>query len=1068
MLRLYQSNRLEQLSDRLAEVVSVPQADPFAPEMVVVQHQGMGRWLSLQLADALGICANVRFPLPAGFIWEMLEGLLREVPEKNHFSPQALPWAVYQQLDTLRGEAGFGAVRAYFDSNGEVERFQLAQQVAACLDQYLVYRPDWISEWEQGRQAVEGDHWQAELWRSISARCGGEHWVILQKRLFDKARNGGLDGEALPSRISLFGVSSLSPGYLALIGLLSELTDIHLFLLNPCQQHWGETVAESERIRQELEADGEDLYLDVGNPLLGSLGQQGRDFFNLIQEMDPGSEELFAEPSERSLLHRLQTDILNLHGPEEYQQGLLESDDNSVRVHACHSPMREVEVLRDQLLDLFEQNPELNPSDVLVMTPDMDTYAPYVESVFSESEGGARIPFSVADRSAVSELPVLEAFLRLLEMPAGRYDVNSMLALLEVPAISRRFDLADGDLPMITQWLEQSAVRWGKDGSTRKALGLPETDQNSWQSGLDRMLLGYAMPPEQMLFEDILPFDGIEGSSAAILGGLKAFADSVFQLESLLQGARSLESWAECINGLLGRFFLVSEEEESQLQAIRNVLGSMAENARTAEYSGKVSIELISRLLTEHFEMSSGHAPFLGGGVTFCALTPMRSLPFDVVCIIGMNDGQFPRDRRPPGFDLMSGRFRTGDRSRRADDRYLFLESLISARRFLHLSYIGQDIRDNSPIPPSVLVSELLDYIDQTQVTGEDDAPSKALLVHHPLQPFSRRYFTPESGLFSYSEMMCRAAAAVPQATAAQRLVPEPLPEPEEEWRRVELAELLYFYANPARYLARNRLGILLQTEESELETRDPFELGYFQRSDIMNNLVERTLNGEPVEQLLRLKQAGGELPHGVFGERMYAALEGKSERFASRLEASFVEEERDALELDFTHQGVRLMGKLQDVGASGRFGYSVEKLPDSRLLQLWVQHLALNLAADSSTIAQTRWLDGDGLIHFAPLDNAHELMGQLLSLYWQGLSMPLHLFPKSSRRYAERLQAGKEPGQCLAAARLRWCGEYESFPEFSDPYYQLAFPDGDALDETFEQLSEQVFGTLLAHMEVN
>ncbi|WP_172838848.1 exodeoxyribonuclease V subunit gamma [Solemya velesiana gill symbiont] len=1065
MLQLYQSNRLEILADRLAQVLATPQDDPFAPETVVVQHQGMGRWLSLRLADRLGVCANMRFPMPAGFIWEMLEGLLDDVPEQNHFAPQALPWAVYQHLDMLKGEDGFDGIRTYYEHNGEVERFQLSQQIAGCLDQYLVYRPQWVSTWERGQQAVEGDEWQAQLWRSISRRCGGEHWVSLQKRLFNKAQQGGLNSEGLPSRIALFGVSSLSPGYLNLLGLLGELTEAHLFLLNPCQEHWGEIVSESDRLKQESDESEEAFYFDVGNPLLGSLGKQGRDFFNMILELDPGSEDLFVPPTGNNLLHGVQQDILYLQDAGDLPPGVWRKDDDSISVHACHSPMREVEVLRDRLLDLFQRHPDLTPSDVLVMTPDMDTYAPYVESVFSESGDGARIPFSIADRSAVSELPLLEVFLRLLEMPGGRYDVNSMLALLEVRAVAARFGLADGDLPMITEWLEQAEVRWGKDAGTRKALGLPETGQNSWQAGLDRMLLGYAMPPEDALFQDVLPFDGIEGSNAQVLGGLKAFADEVFRLESLLKGARTLEQWAQSIPMLLERFFLATEEEEYQLQSIRTAVAEIVESTATAEFDGRVTIDLLGYLLRERFETGGGHSPFLGGGVTFCALTPMRSLPFEVVCIIGMNDGQYPRDRRPPGFDLMSGRHRIGDRSRRADDRYLFLESLVSARQVLYLSFVGQDIRDNSPIPPSVLLSELLDYIDRTHRDEAGELPSRTLLVKHPIQPFSPRYFQSGSDLFSYSELMCRAAGVVSDSVPIRHLVSEALPEPEDEWRRVELAELLYFYANPSRYLLRNRLGITLRADESLLETRDPFELAYFQQSELMHGMVERALEGESAEALLGLEQAAGQLPHGVYGEQLFERLNAQSRRFAEGVATYQADGETVTLELDFSHDSVRLMGKISDVGPSGRFGYSVNRLPDSRLLQLWVEHLALNLAAEGGITPQTLWLDSEELIRFAPIDNAPELMGQLLSLYWQGLSMPLRLFPKSSRRYAEKLQKGNELEKCLEEAQRRWCGKH--FPEFDDAYYRLAFPDADVLSGEFMALSEQVFGTLLAHMEV-
>jgi len=1067
MLRLYQSNQLERLADRLGEVISEPLDDLFTPETIVVQHQGMGRWLSLQLADRLGICANINFPLPAGFIWQVLELLLPDVPPKTRFNPGAMRWAVFQLLNELKGEGAFAPVRAYFDKTGENEQFQLATQLANSLDQYLVYRPDWIRAWESGQSAVTGDEWQAALWRKLSEGREQEHWVGIQQQLYAREEQGQLDGAALPGRLCLFGISSLSPGFLSLLAMLARFTDVHLFLLNPCEAYWTDIVAEKERHRRELEVDGADLYLEVGHPLLASMGQQGRDFFALLQEFDPGSEDLFELPEGGGLLQQIQGDILQLIDPTLEAPRPFDPKDRSLMVHAAHSPMREVEILRDQLLAMLDADPELQPSEILVMTPDMDTYAPYVEAVFGDRQAGVYLNFSIADRSVIAQYPLVEAFMRLLEMPGSRYDANSLLALLEVAAVQRRFGLNDGDLPRITEWVREAGIRWGKDRGTRQALGLPETDQNSWRAGLERMLLGLALPDEQRLFAGVLPFDGIEGSSGLILGGLSAFVEAVFDLEGQLGGVQRPEQWAATLATMLDRFFLADDDEETQLQVIREGLLRLVEEARMAAFEQPVGLKLVRELLASQFESIGGRSPFLGGGITFCALTPMRSLPFKVVCMIGMNDGAFPRDRRPPGFDLMGGQLRIGDRSHRADDRYLFLETLISTRQCLYLSYVGQDIRDNSPIPPSVLVSELLDYIDRCYV-AEEGMVSAQLLVRHPLQPFNPRYFTGDERLFSYSEIMCQAAATVSgEAGERQALLVDPLPEPEAEWRQVELGQLIAFFEHPARYLIQRRLGLLLAPGESILDTRDPFELDYFARGALLERLVERQLQGEESEALFQLELAAGALPHGAFGEHYFARLREQAQRFAETLAQWRPAEEGRRLDLDFQHGGLRLMGMLSGITPQGLFGFSVEKLPDSRFLGLWVRHLALNLCAPDDVTAQTRWLDGQGGLIFTPVADAGACMEDLLALYWQGLQQPLHLFPKASRRYAERLHNGKPPAACLAAANERWRGEFNAFPEYADRYYQLAFPTGEVLDSSFQQLAERVYEPIFAHMEV-
>jgi exodeoxyribonuclease V gamma subunit len=1068
MLYLYQSNHLEQLSRILARTLIASPADPFQRETVVVQHPGMGRWLSLRLADELGVCANIGFSQPAGFIWQILEFLLPGVPQNNPFDPGVLPWAVLKQFERIRGLRGFGAVNAYLQGNGEAESFQLAQQIAACLDQYLVYRPDWVESWEHGERAVDGDGWQSELWRLLTDEHKDEHWAALQKRLFASARKGELNPHNLPQRVFLFALSSLSPGYLSLVELLAELTDVHLLLLNPCQQHWTDIVDQKDLAERELSGSSDGLYLEVGNPLLASLGAQGRDFLSLIHEIDPGAEDHFVDPGDESLLHRIQQDILDLREPGESSSFAFGSDDRSIRIHSCHSAMREVEVLHDQLLGMFDDNPGLQPSDVLVMTPDMDTYAPYVEAVFGAAEEHGRVPFSIADRATLAESPLAESFLKLLSLPSSRYDVNEMLSLLEVSSICARFGLTTDDIPRIAEWLEQAEVRWGKDASTREKLGLPPTDRNSWRSGLDRMLLGFAMPPGDELYQGLLPFEHVEGSAAQIVGGLSAFAQAVFELENLLAGHNTMEQWEAIVAQVIDLFYLPDDSDELKLQQVRETAAQIAGRAGSAGIARKFGIEMLNYQLGNLLDKPSVAGSFIGNGVSFCALTPMRSVPFKVICIIGMNDGQYPRDRRPPGFDLMEGRFRTGDRSRRGDDRYLFLETLISCREIFYLSYTGQDVRDNSAIPPSVLVSELCDYINRT-ASGQDGLEvCDMLTVRHPLQPFSTDYFRGDDELFSFDRGMCRAAAAGAEARRERPpLITQALSDRPESDRQVELIQLLEFFSSPARYLIKRQLGIVLESERGLLESRDPFSLDYFYHSDLLHQLVQFHREGLDTQQLLQREQAAGRFPHGRYGEQYFQQLNNQASQFAPQVESLDPGGVTESLDLDFQGSGLRLMGKIQDVGSCGIFGFSVKRVHDAQLLQLWIRHLALNLVV-SGHQASTRWLDADGVMVFRPVKNADDYVNDLLQLYQEGQRAALHLFPKSSRAYAEsRIGREHDPDKSLTAARSRWDGSEWSPGESQSPYYRLAFSGCDVMDAEFEKLSMRVYEPMLQHREV-
>lgn len=1066
MLKLYQSNRLEYLADLLIEITRPPPADPFAAETVVVQHPGMGRWLSLQIAERTGVCANFQFPLPAGFIWDLFGRVIPGLPAQDRYAPSVMQWTLFSLLEKTAAERLFQPVNHYLETTGENGRFELARRLAICFDQYLVYRPDWIRAWENGASVMANDNWQAELWRRLRGTLSAEHWVDIQRRLERELDRHGVRPDLLPGRISLFGIPALSSGYLSLLQRLSGWIDIHLFLLNPCQKHWSGIVDPAERSGRELAGDSEALYLETGNPLLASLGRQGRDFLAALLELDPPTIDLFGECGAVSLLEQLQEDILELRDGTKTGRRVVKESDGSISVHSCHGPMREVEVLRDQLLDLFERYPDLQPDQVLVMAPDMDLYAPYVEAVFGAA-GAAHIPFAVADRGGTLESPLTAAFLRLLEIPESRYESSELLALLEVPAIRRRFAIGDGDLAMIHRWVGQSGIRWGRDADSRRERGLPETEQNSWQAGLDRMLLGFALPGnEERLFKGVLPYDQIEGADTAVLSGLSAFIYQVFDLQRQLSGRHRPDLWGVRLTALISRFFLPEGEEETQLQRIRDQIADLLESVRLAAFGEPVSIDVMCRQLMLQLESGSGGG-FLGGGVTFCTLTPMRSLPFQVVCLLGMNDGLFPANRQPPEFDLMAGHFRLGDRHRRMEDRYLFLETLISARRVLYISYSGQDMRDNAVLPPSVFVSELLDYLDQSFEFEHGVRLHSRYPVKHPLQPFHSRYFEPHSRLFSYDAAMQAAASARRHSSRrAEHLLQSPLPQPGEEWHQVELERLTAFYANPVRYLLRERLGVLLEYDERALETRDPFGLDYFEQDRIGTRLIKSQLESGAAKQLLEQERAAGRLPHGHVGEQLFVRLQQHAIVLAGKLENLENCNISEPVKIDYSHGALRLSGNIEAATAGGVFGYSFKPLPANRLLRLWITHLALNVAAEGSSARETRWLSGTELIRLPPVDEAARLLGELLDLYREGLSTPLHLFPKSSMEYAGYRLRDKDPDYCLGKASIKWHGGYYSAGEFANPYYQLAFPQGDALDEAFQRCSEQVFAPLLLAME--
>ncbi|OTW28487.1 exodeoxyribonuclease V subunit gamma, partial [Vibrio parahaemolyticus] len=497
------------------------------------------------------------------------------------------------------------------------------------------------------------------------------------------------------------------------------------------------------------------------NSLLASMGKLGRDNMYLLSQLESHEIEAFVDVDRDSLLHQLQADILNLEEHQDDQQienshhkQVVSLGDKSLSLHACHSPMREVEVLHDQLLAMFDADSTLKPRDIIVMVADINAYSPAIQAVFGNAPGERFIPYSISDRTADQESPILAAFMQLVNLPNTRCLASELLELLETPAILKRFELCEDDFLQAKQWVEESGIRWGLDANTGREFELPETRQNTWQFGIQRMLLGYAMPESAGLFEteqgSLSPYNEVQGMGAELAGKLAHFIQQISTYRSKLSHVQTIDGWRETLVSLLDDFFSVELEGEMALKSIRDTLSQLKEQLADAAFDDALSPSIISQYLQNKLSGTRVSQRFLAGQVNFCTLMPMRSIPFRTVCLLGMNDGVYPRSMPPEGFDLMTGRTKPGDRSRRDDDRYLFLEAMLSAQQTLYISYVGRSIQDNTERVPSVLVSELMEYCHQNYCLSGDEALPvdesgdnllNALVNTHAMVPFSPSAF---------------------------------------------------------------------------------------------------------------------------------------------------------------------------------------------------------------------------------------------------------------------------------------------------------------------------------------
>jgi exodeoxyribonuclease V gamma subunit len=1117
--KLYTSNKTETLLDALAEVVQTPHQSLFTPEFIIVQNKGMERWISLSLARKLGIWANCRYFFPNEFVESLFTQAFPKLPDRSILDPKYLAWKIMEILPAMLDLAGFESLKNYLSDGRQLKLFQISSLIADTFDQYSLYRPQMVREWDEGKDS----QWQAVLWRALFNGPRELHRSQLQMQLLSQVTGGSFKSPIGPKRISMFGISSLPAFHREIILSLSSLLDVHMFLLNPCNEFWDDVLSEKEmsrisHLKGKKIIQQADLHWEFGNRFLASMGGFGRDFLSALHDADGEEYFIFSEPGSGSILSCLQSDILHLRerGGEAVSPIAFIKNDSSIQVHSCHSPLREIEVLYDNLLDIFDKMPSLLPSDIVVMTPDIGLYAPFIQAVFGNPEDKhLAIPFSVADRRNDAESPAISAFLSLLSLSTSRCTSTEILSLLESEHIRTKFSLSEDDVSQIRLWVADTRIYWGLDEKHRSSFVSPTCGDNTWKSGIDQMLLGYALRADGItLFDGLAPFANIEGSQADVLGRFLDFYTSVTELISSISQSHTLSAWGSFLLETVHRFFpddnnssgdiaLISKIlkefitiqnalNPSPLHSWRGVRGEAADESNKAtnganearEADFLVDFETVRYLLSSTLTASRSSAGFLTGAVTFCEMLPMRSIPFKIVCLLGMNDGVFPRKTRHPSWDIIGTSPRKGDRSLEKEDRYIFLEALMCAREVFYISYIGQDIKDNSAHQPSVAVLEFMDLLDRTFFVQPDahgtagspsfpgphaSLPSHRVLFRHRLQAFSPFYFAKNGPVSSFSKENFAAAQRVMNPHAASlEFFPDALPELPPQWQSVTIADLCDFFSHPARFMLNKRLGISLSDSRIDLQDTEPFTIEGLDGYAIGQLLVEQFIKGESRASCRDYLKAKGMLPHGNAGLCAFAQVADEVSDFVHSL---------TSLRLNSCTQNILINGTLGGFAINGiipgfyppflcRYRFGRKKPKD--IIALWIQSLAFAAFSPEVHVEGSIFAGRDGIWEISGIENGNTLLKDLLECYKIGLSKLLPFFPLASWTFAEEMLITKSSSDAASRDALKaWVGSDYEDGEIKDEYLSMCYKNApeSPLGDEFRSVALRILTPLFGHL---
>lgn len=1091
MFVLHTSNRAENLIEHLTKILEAPQQSVLSKEVFLIQSQGMERWLSQQLAERSRLWANFEYLFPAKFFNSMSAKLGLSL-QQQAFSRESLLWQFELMLRDLTDPV-YQPLLQYLQGDGiDRKRFQLAQQLAYLYDQYQFMRPDWLAIWEKGESIALADSnevtertqkWQAALWRQLLARQDddqdvshhGERWLAAIEALKYK-RHGDLT-QILPERISILGINTLSPMYLAYLQALSQHIQVHFYLINPCQEFWAEShKTVKQQLRQQTLQSTQVNEPDVLpiNPLLAMLGQQGRDFQVLLLEQQANEIEISSfdaveSAGEVSLLQQVQNDILNNQAGEPLP---LANNDSSLSIHSCHSRMREVEVLKDQLVACFEENPDLDIRNVVIMAPDIQTYLPYIDATFDD------IPYAIADRSLRQSNNLLDILLRFFDLSQSRMLWDDVLSVLEEPAVGEQFGLFDADLVLVQHWIQEVRIRWGESALHREELGVGNFSENSWQAGLERLLMGYAVPSDHEFCDDVLPYSDIEGSQAQALGGFYSYFKLIKQARKDLAKEHTLTQWLSKLHYYAEQLIIQNQDFELPWGQMRELFETLADASE--QFPQEITLVVLIDYLESMASEQKTATGFMRGQLTFCSMLPMRAIPFSVIGLLGMNEGEFPNVDGRAAFDLMDTEFRRGDRSRRADERYQFLEILISAREKVLISYLGQSIKNNDEIPPSVVVSELLDVLEQYYRVKPDD-----VVTRHPLQAHSPRYFmeagsesNDRSALFSYSN----AALGVAKRLQAKNddettgwwqgeLVGR---EPPAKEMVIDLQDLFRFYNHPQRYFVETHLQMRLKGVEEISVSSESFELNNLEKYVVYQEWLERHIDDEDLvvdDEFLKRLRAEGRWPHGQLGNQQFEKMSKELSGFAGKIRELNIGEKQEPRLIDYHIGDYRLKGTLNGVHERGNLLYRYARCKAKDQLKAWLNHLifinASNGATASIGVAESYFLHMDGSWKFATVENPQASLLSLLDGYRTAQTQLSPILPSAAVAYVDRLLKTKSKSQKTPedVAQEAFDKDFEY-----DAYYQLLYRGASSTElvesEAFKESVDEIFQGLFSAKE--
>ena len=1092
---LHRADHPEALVDRLCDILEDTPSDPLRPEVVSVPTRGIERWLAERIATTLeargigdGISANIEFPFPRS----LFDGVLSRVPAA---APSMRAWnagdtvlAVASLIDDYRSEPWMRLIDRFIEgrySHGlpvdSAQRLRAARKIERLFDNYQRRRPAMVRAWSGGDDVGPSGNalpgaaaWQPRLWRLLVESMEVAPPLAVREEALEALAAGDVELD-LPERLSVYGLTAMNPADLAVLKALASARDVHLFLLHPSPALWDGVEALLTGATALPRRADDPSRIAGANPILRAWAQDSRELQVMLAHhgLSASSAAFGTREPPSSLLAAIQADI---RANEHVVLDEVASGDRSLQIHSCHGTQRQVEVLRDAILHVLADDPTLEPRDVVIMTPDLETFAPLIEAQFpaGQSSGDALpdLRVRIADRAPSQRNPLVRFAATLLDLAGSRLAAGDVRDLILLPVVQRRFRLDADTIGEMEDLIEESNIRWGLDGDHRLRAGAGDRDEHTWRRGMDRVLAGVFFGDDAIrTVEGVSPVPGIEGDSARAAGRLAHVHGRLSEAVRLLQQPRPASWWPLAVSTAVRMLAAPGPDEQWQWSHLERLLDEELAPATEGAVDPVLGFEEARVVVSPWGDDKPSWLHHRTGDITVCTLVPMRSVPYRVVCLLGMDADRFPRSNRMDGEDLLIDDEVVGDNDRGARDRQLLLDSLMAAGEHLIIVYAGRDELTNAEYPPAVPIAEILDVIEEK--AGHE--AREAVVTTHPLQSFSSDIFLPgrlhPERPWGFSPMQHRGALGLaeraPQPAPAGPLM---LPRPERAGDR-RLDDMITFYNHPARTFLRTRLGMRVPALDERPDDELPIELGPLGVWGVANRMIEGLRQGLDIDDMAGHEVGADAVPSGALAT---AGLEQAAKRARSIFNA--------AVSHGFRPEGQEHLSAQIETPSFALSG-SVTVDPEEALVTVLTpsrtkakDRLALYLRVLFLTVHEperpwrglmiSRGYSGFWMVNVNPPgDNgvrryaaASRRLIDLVSLWDEGLEQPVPIFSESSYAYATSKRNYRDQNVDDA-----WMPGYFRFsPESEDPAHRLLFPGlvtvEDLYDSEFPLYAERVW----------